>query len=45
MIYLPWIAFLLGVGWMIWQATKAKKEYLHRKALEKETVPRSTHTV
>ena len=31
MIFLPWIAFLLGIGYMIWQGTKAKKEYLRRK--------------
>jgi hypothetical protein len=32
MIALPWIAFLLGVAYMIWQGTKAKREYLRRKA-------------
>lgn len=34
MIYLPWLAFLGGIAWMIWQANKAKKEYLRRKADE-----------
>ena len=32
MIFLPWIAFLLGISYMIWQGTKAKKEYLRRKS-------------
>lgn len=40
MIYLPWIAFLVGIGWMIWQGTKAKREYLRRKAQEKERAAR-----
>jgi hypothetical protein len=31
MIFLPWIAFLLSISYMIWQGTKAKKEYLRRK--------------
>ncbi len=35
MIYLPWIAFLLGIAWMIWQGNKAKREYLRRKAEER----------
>ncbi len=43
MIYLPWIAFLLGVAWMIWQGNKAKREYLRRKAEEKERVRREAH--
>jgi len=34
MIYLPWIVFLLGVAYMIWQGDKAKKEYLRRKKEE-----------
>ena len=34
MIYLPWIVFLLGVAYMIWQGDKAKKEYLRRKNQE-----------
>ena len=36
MIYLPWIAFLLGMAWMIHQAYKAKKQYLRRKAEEQD---------
>jgi hypothetical protein len=35
MIYLPWIAFLLAVLWMIRQGDKAKEEYLQRKAKQK----------
>jgi hypothetical protein len=31
MIYLPWIVFLLGIAYMIWQGDKAKREYLRRK--------------
>jgi len=40
MIYLPWIAFLLGIAWMIWQGDKAKREYLRRKVEEKERARR-----
>lgn len=40
MIYLPWIAFLLGIAWMIWQGNKAKREYLRRKVEEKERATR-----
>jgi hypothetical protein len=36
MIYLPWVAFLIGVAWMIWRGTKAKKEYLRHKIEEQE---------
>ncbi|HXN54002.1 MAG TPA: hypothetical protein VN943_18875 [Candidatus Acidoferrum sp.] len=36
MIYLPWIAFLIGVAWMIWRGNKAKKEYLRHKTEEQE---------
>jgi hypothetical protein len=36
MIYLPWIAFFLGMAWMIHQAYKAKKQYLRRKAEEQD---------
>jgi hypothetical protein len=36
MIYLPWIAFLLGIAWMTRQGYKAKREYLRRKAEEHE---------
>ena len=32
MIFLPWITFLLGIAYMIWQGDKAKREYLRRKA-------------
>jgi hypothetical protein len=35
MIYLPWIAFLLAVLWMIRQGDKAKEEYLQRKTKQK----------
>jgi hypothetical protein len=35
MIYLPWIAFLIAVLWMIRQGDKAKEEYLQRKANQK----------
>jgi hypothetical protein len=31
MIYLPWIAFLIIVLWMIRQGDKAKQDYLSRK--------------
>jgi hypothetical protein len=34
MIYLPWIAFLLAIFWMIRQGDKAKKEDLRRRAEE-----------
>ncbi len=34
MIYLPWVAFLLGMGFMIWQGFADKKKYLRRKAEE-----------
>jgi hypothetical protein len=37
MIFLPWIAFLLAVWWMIRQGDKAKKEYLRRKAEQTTT--------
>lgn len=40
MIYLPWVAFLLGIALMIWQGSKAKKEYLRRQAEEKERARR-----
>lgn len=30
MIYLPWVAFLAAILWMIWQGSKAKKEYLRQ---------------
>jgi hypothetical protein len=37
MIYLPWIAFLLGILWMIRQGSKSKEEYLRqRKAAERD---------
>jgi hypothetical protein len=38
MIFLPWIVFFLGISYMIWQGTKAKKEYLRRKS-EQERLP------
>ena len=38
MILLPWIAFFLGVGWIIWQASKEKKKYLKQKAIEAERI-------
>ncbi len=37
MIYLPWVVFLLGSAWMIWQGVASKKEYLRRKAKEQES--------
>jgi hypothetical protein len=40
MIFLPWIAFLLGISYMIWQGTKAKKEYLRRK-MDQEKLTRT----
>jgi hypothetical protein len=40
MIYLPWIVFLLGMAYMIWQGTKAKKEYLRRK-MDQEKLTRA----
>ncbi len=42
MIFLPWIAFLLGVAYMIWQGTKAKKEYLRQKSVSKGATPASS---
>ena len=36
MIYLPWVVFLLGSAWMIWQGFASKKQYLRRKAKEQE---------
>ncbi len=36
MIYLPWIAFLLAILWMIRQGDRAKKEYLRRRAEEQQ---------
>ncbi len=36
MIYLPWIAFLLAIAWMIRQGDKAKKEYLRRREAEEQ---------
>jgi hypothetical protein len=39
MIFLPWIAFFLGVAYMIWQGTKAKKEYLRQKNSGKGGAP------
>jgi hypothetical protein len=41
MIFLPWVAFLGGILWMIWQGNKAKKEYLRRKA-EQDTLKKAT---
>jgi len=40
MIYLPWIAFILGIVWMIWQGNKAKREYVRRKVQEDERARR-----
>lgn len=37
MIYLPWVVFLLGVGWMTWRGFSDKREYLRRKAEEAKT--------
>jgi hypothetical protein len=31
MIYIPLIAFLAAVGWMVWRGFEAKKEYLRSK--------------
>jgi len=31
MIFLPWVAFFTGIGCMIWQGNKAKKQYLRLK--------------
>ncbi len=41
MIYLPWVAFIVGIAWMIWQGNKAKKEYFRHKSEGKERAPRS----
>jgi hypothetical protein len=30
-IYIPLIAFLAAVGWMVWRGFEAKKEYLRSK--------------
>jgi hypothetical protein len=38
MIYLPWVVFLLGMGFMTWQGFASKKEYLRRKAKEQESL-------
>ena len=43
MIYLPWIAFGLAIWYMIYQGDKAKKDYLRRKADEKQQTPSSLH--
>lgn len=40
MIYLPWIAFLVAILWMIRQGDKAKREYLRRKVEEQERAKR-----
>ena len=37
MIYLPWIAFGLAIWYMIYQGSKARKEYLRRKGGEQRT--------
>jgi cytochrome c-type biogenesis protein CcmH/NrfF len=46
MTYLPWVApwvvFLLGMAWMIWQGTKAKQEYLRHRQAEKQETARAT---
>jgi hypothetical protein len=30
MIFLPWIAFLLGMAYMIWQGFKDKREFFRQ---------------
>lgn len=41
MIYLPWVAFLLGMAFIIWQGFASKKEYFRRKAQEEEAAKAS----
>jgi hypothetical protein len=36
MIFLPWIAFSLAVGWMIRQGFSEKRKYLKERAIEAE---------
>jgi len=35
MIFLPWVVFLLGMAWMIYDGFKAKREYLREQAEKK----------
>jgi hypothetical protein len=42
MIFLPWVAFFVGIFWMIWQGTKSKKEYLRQRKLEEDEKLRIT---
>jgi hypothetical protein len=37
MIYIPLIAFLAAVGWMVWRGFEAKKEYLRSKHPPEQT--------
>lgn len=39
MIFLPWVVFLLGVAWMIYDGFKAKKEYLVEQAKRQQKQP------
>lgn len=43
MIYLPWVVFLLGSAFIIWQGFASKKEYLRRKAKEMESAKSAPH--
>jgi len=36
-IYLPWVAFLIVILWMIRQGEKGKREYLRKRAEEEHT--------
>jgi len=36
MIYLPWLAFLLVLGWVAWRGTKSREEYLCQMASVRE---------
>lgn len=45
MIYLPWIIFGLAILWMIRQGSKAKEDYLRRKAEEESKKPDTRPTV
>jgi len=39
--YIPVVAFLVAVVWMIWQGFIAKREYLHVRKLQEEFKRRS----
>jgi hypothetical protein len=43
MIYLPWIAFGFAIWYMIYQGDKARKDYLRRKADEKQHTNAAQH--